>query len=126
MALTTTARPVLESTVVPISQKFVRATARRSGMRPGLYRIRADREWRRLRDEYIQATIAELENAGLKRVPAPRKRRFATELRFTWAVLHRCCGKSIDELADEYREETETIRISVSRILKDLGFESPT
>src|ERR1039458_8733668 len=37
MALTTTARPVLGSTVAPMSQKFVRATDRRSGVRPGLY-----------------------------------------------------------------------------------------
>ena len=93
---------------------------------PEAYRIRADREWQRVRDDYIQATSAELERAGLKQVPAPRKRKFVTELRFTWAALHRCSGKSIDELADEYREDTETIRISVSRILKDLGFESPT
>ena len=37
MALTTIARPVLASSVTPISQKLVRATPRRSGMWPGLY-----------------------------------------------------------------------------------------
>jgi len=84
---------------------------------------RANGEWRRLRDEYVSATKAELEKAGLKRVPASRMRNFAKELRYTWAALHQCAGTPIDALADQYRQETEAVRISVTRILRDLGFE---
>jgi len=90
------------------------------------YIARADRAWRQARKQYIAATKADPANAGRKLLPAPRKRRISPGLRLKWAVLHRCAGKSIEELADEYREETEPIRISVSRVLKDLGFDPPT
>ena len=90
------------------------------------YIARANREWPRLRDEYVAATKAELARSGLERVPARRRRRVNPEFRFEWAALHRCGGKPIEELADQYREDTEVIRISVSRTLKGLGFELPT
>lgn len=93
---------------------------------PQAYIDRADQEWRRVRDEYIESTRAELAAAGLKQIPIPRKRRLTNEARFTWAVLHQCSGKSVDEVADEYREDTETVRISVARVLKELGFTPPT
>jgi hypothetical protein len=93
---------------------------------PAAYVVRADQEWQRLRDQHIEAKKAELERSGFRKVPAPRTKKFSLELRLTWAVLHRCGGKSVDDLADEYREETEAIRISVARILKDLGLQSPT
>jgi hypothetical protein len=90
------------------------------------YIARADNAWRQARDEYVAATKNELERAGLREVPARRKRRLDPELRLEWTALYRCGGKPIEELADHYCEETEVIRISVSRILKDLGFEPGT
>ena len=74
----------------------------------------------------MAATKAELAKAGLERVPGQRKRRLNKEFPFEWAALHRCAGKSIEEIADQYAEDTEAIRISVSRILKGLGFLPPT
>jgi hypothetical protein len=85
------------------------------------YVARADREWRRLRSEYVGRAKAELDEHNFKRVPSRRKRRLSPELRFEWAALHRCAGVSIESLADQYREETEAIRISVSRTLAELG-----
>jgi len=93
---------------------------------PTAYAVRANRAWKQLRDKYIAATKIELENAGLEAVPKRRKRQFPEELRFKWAVLHKCAGTPIKKLADESRQDTEVIRIAISRILKDLGFEPPT
>ena len=93
---------------------------------PAAYAVRANRAWKQLRNEYIAATKIELENAGLETVPKRRKRQFSEELRFKWAVLHKCAGTSIKQLADESRQDTEVIRIAISRILKDLGLELPT
>jgi hypothetical protein len=90
------------------------------------YVARADRAWKRARNQYLRDTQDELKKAGLKPVPKSRKRRLGPDLRFTWAAWHRCAGRSIKDLADEYKEDTEAIRISVSRILKDLGFSEPT
>jgi hypothetical protein len=69
------------------------------------YAVRANKAWKQLRDEYITATKIELEKAGLEAVPKRRKRQFPEELRFEWAVLHKCEGTPIEELADKYREE---------------------
>jgi hypothetical protein len=88
---------------------------------PGAYAVRANKAWTQVRKEYIATKKKELSEAGLKGVPRSREREFSEELRFEWAVLYRCAGKSIEELADTYREDAEAIRISVSRILKDLG-----
>jgi hypothetical protein len=86
------------------------------------YIARSDAAWKQLRGEYVTVTKLELAKAGLKKLPARRKRRLNAELRIEWAALFRCAGWSIEEIADRDAEETEAVRISVSRILKDLGF----
>lgn len=90
------------------------------------YTRRANAEWKQARNEHVAATKGELASARAWKVRPRRKRRLGADLHFKWAALHRCTGMSIEELADLYSEDTEAIRISVSRILKDLGFEPPT
>jgi hypothetical protein len=62
----------------------------------------------------------------LEPIPARRKRRLDKKLQFEWAAFRLCARMPVEELADQYREDTEAIRISVARILKDLGFDPPT
>ena len=88
----------------------------------GTYLARANTEWERVRDQHIADTKTELKNEGAVPVPAKRKREADPDVRFEWAAMKRCAGKSIKELADQYLEDTEAIRIAVSRVLKDLGF----
>ena len=89
------------------------------------YVKRANEAWAKSRDEYIAETKRALESKGFLKVPRRRKRKY-TDKHLEWAVLYQCAPKSINELAEQYREDTETIRISVTRILKPLGFEPPT
>ena len=93
---------------------------------PGDYVVRVDREWRRVRDDYIKKTKADLAAAGMKPIPLPRKSRLTNERRFIWAALHQCLGKSVDEIAEDSHEETEVVRISVARVIEELGFTPPT
>jgi hypothetical protein len=84
------------------------------------YIARLDAALKEWIDSHIAAKKSEL--AGVKPVPARRKRGPEPDKRFEWAALHRCIGTPIKTLADQNCECTEVVRISVSRVLKDLGF----
>jgi hypothetical protein len=90
------------------------------------YIRRANAEWGQAREEHIAARKLELARAGASSVRPRRNTRLGAALHFKWAVLHRCAGMTFEELADLDGEDLEAIRISVSRLLKDLSFELPT
>jgi hypothetical protein len=90
------------------------------------YIARADGAWEQLRDAYVEQTENDLLRLGLKRIPAKRKNRVTAEVRFEWAALLQCTDTPIDDLAERYNAETETIRVSTDRILKGLGFPPRT
>jgi hypothetical protein len=90
------------------------------------YIARANIAWDQLRDAYVAETKNEMIKAGLKQVPAKRQKQVPAEVCFESVALHQCTGTSIDDLADQYDVETETIRVSVARISKALGFRPRT
>ncbi len=90
------------------------------------YIVRANTAWELVRAQHVEETKSRLEVEGAAPMPAKRRRRPDPDVRFEWAALNWCAGKSINELADQYLEDTEAIRIAVARVLKDLGFGRPT
>ncbi len=90
------------------------------------YIRRANAGWRQARKEHIATRKLELARARASKVRPRRKTRLGADFHFKWAVLHRCADMTFEELADLEGEDVEAIRISVSRLLRDLGFETPT
>jgi len=90
------------------------------------YIRRANAGWTQSRKEHIAAMKLELGRANASKVRPRRKTRLGADFHFKWAVLHQCASMTVEALADLDGEDVEVIRISVSRLLNDLGFELPT
>jgi hypothetical protein len=77
------------------------------------------------RDQALFAIKQELDR--VRERPMPRNRRrgnVVPEMRYEWAALRQCSGKTIVEIADLYEEDSEVVRRATNRILDSLGFRT--
>jgi hypothetical protein len=78
---------------------------------------------RQIRDESILETKAQFVGTGEKPLARKRKRgNVLPGLRYEWAALKQCSGKTVTEIADRYQEDTEVVRRAANRIIKAVGF----
>ena len=77
------------------------------------------------RDKLVRAIRRELDRIGEKPLYGKRKRgNTLPEMRYEWAALKQCSGKTIAEIADLYEEDSEVVRRATNRILDNLGFRN--
>jgi hypothetical protein len=79
------------------------------------------------RDRSVSAIKCALDRSGEDPLPRKRKRgNTVPEMRYEWAALRQCSGKTIAEIADLSQEDSEVVRRATNRILDELGFRTHT